>query len=158
MSVSIRKAEFEDREEIANVHKASIRHLCSEHYTETQISAWVGLLEPSVYDSAIDSKCFLVACNSEGRIIGLGMLDLKTADVNAVYVLPEAAGQGIGSSLLSKLEKAALKACIVKLRVFATVNAKGFYEKCGYVECGEACHELPGGVLLKCVEMEKVFQ
>ena len=50
----------------------------------------------------------------------------------ALYVAPEAAGRGIGRSLLRAWEEAARKHGIRIMRIHSGRNATGFYRKCGY--------------------------
>lgn len=153
----IRKALDTDKEKIFQVHVASIKQSCRNHYTKEQLDAWVSVLSPSVYDHALKKKEFFVAEDSEHSLLGLGMLDLDNAELSAIYIHPGAAGRGIGTRMLQKLELVAQQADIKKLTVYSTINANGFYQQFGYQEQGPAQHNLPNGFKLECIHMTKVL-
>jgi GNAT superfamily N-acetyltransferase len=152
--VIIRKTRPEDLGLVAAVHARSIADSCSDHYTPAQIRAWTGVLQPAVYESAIRDKHFIVACDGDA-ILGLGILDLEVSEINAVYVDPDRAGQGVGGRILSELEETAGKHGFTQLTVFSTLNARHFYLKNGYRPHKSATHTLPGGLELECIEMHK---
>ncbi len=139
------------------MHIASIRKLCADHYTRSQLDAWTGVLVPSVYDQALREKVFLVAQNWQEDLLGLGMLDVENAEVSAIYVHPDAVGKGVGSGLLNELEKIAENSHIARITVHSTLNAKGFYRTHGYLEQEPTFHRLPDGSKLECVRMLKML-
>lgn len=150
----IRNADYADRAAIASVHAASIRRLCAGHYSEDAIDAWVGMLEPCVYDQALAEKHVLVA-EEDGALVGLGMLDAAAAIVSAVYVAPDHAGRGVGTAILAALEAEADRRGLDAVTAYATLNAQGFYARHGYERGCETYHALPNGTRLSCVEMVK---
>jgi len=155
--MEIRKASSADKEKISRLHIASIKKLCSKHYTSEQIDAWSSILTPSIYDQALRKKEFLIAYNSQQDFIGIGILDVENAEVSAIYVHPDATGKGIGSKLLYKLEKIARNSNIRKITVHSTLNAKGFYTAHGYSEQELTFHTLPNGLKLECIRMLKTL-
>ena len=153
--MEIRKASKTDKEKIANLHVASIRKLCGNHYTPEQLDAWTNVLVPSVYDQALREKVFLVACGSQKDLLGIGILDVENAEISAIYIHPEKAGNGVGSKLLNELEKIARNRKLFKITINSTLNAKGFYLINGYLEKELTFHNLPNGSKLECVRMTK---
>jgi GNAT superfamily N-acetyltransferase len=57
--------------------------------------------------------------------------------VRAVYVLPEAGGQGIPSALLARIEIAARSLGIEAIELSASLNAVPFYVASGYEQLKE---------------------
>ena len=156
--MEIRNALEADREEIREVHVASIRKLCRRHYAPEQVAAWTDILVPSVYDQALREKEFLVACDAQGHLLGLGILDLENTEISAIYIHPDHTGKGVGSALLYAFEQMARHKDKLEIVVHSTLNAKGFYKAHGYTEQESAFHELPNGLRLECIRMVKILR
>lgn len=90
-----------------------------------------------------------------GGIAGFGQLNRASGEVDAVYVLPERQGEGVGRALLRSLEGAARATGLKRLHLSATLNAVPFYKSAGYVGEGDTVHRLPTGVELECLRMSK---
>ncbi len=96
----VRSAKRTDTVKIAATHRASISDLCSEFYTKQEIDGWIGIIDPSIYENAIKEKVMIVA-EEDDEILGLGILDLEHSEIGALYVHPNAKGEGIGNCLLA---------------------------------------------------------
>lgn len=153
--MQIRKASQADKENISKLHAASIRKLCCNHYSPTQLKSWTNVLTPNVYDQALEEKIFLVACTPQQDLLGMGILDIDHAEISAIYIHPDHVGRGVGSKLLNELEKIARDKENLKITVHSTLNAKGFYKINGYLEQEITFHNLPNGARLDCVLMFK---
>lgn len=154
MAVSIRPATDGDRPGICAAHVRGIRETCSRSYSPDQVSAWTSLLSPDSYTVALHERVMLVATDG-AMVVGFGQLNPATAEIDAVYVLPERQGQGIGQLLLAELEDRARRRGIGTLELSATLNAATFYERAGYARRHPAVHRLPTGVELECIRMRK---
>lgn len=141
---------------MAVLHRASISASCRDHYAPGQLEAWIRLITPDAYDSALREKELFVAEGGE-RLLGLGMLDLEGAEVCALYVDPRGQGRGVGCGLLDAMEALASQRGLRELRLKATLNACAFYARLGYREQGEESHVLPCGTSLPCVLMVKAL-
>ena len=75
----------------------------------------------------------------------------------AVFVDPARVGLGIGKRLLAALEQLARRRGIVRLHLFASLNAVPFYRAAGYVALREEAYAHPSGISLASVAMEKVL-
>jgi GNAT superfamily N-acetyltransferase len=138
------------------VHTAAVRGIRTTLYTPEEIQAWAIPRKPESYEKSIRSKEFFVA--EEGDIIvGFGVLNQETAEVEAVYVSPEAGRRGIGLEVLGKLEERARTLGLWALRLNASLNAVPFYEKAGYVAQAESKYRLATGVEIACVPMVKLM-
>ncbi len=90
-------------------------------------------------------------------IVGFGVLTRRAAEIEAVYVNPEAARRGIGLEILRKLEERASARGLRQLRLNASLNAVPFYERAGYVAQERSKYRLLTGVEIACVPMMKAM-
>jgi putative acetyltransferase len=150
----IRRAQQEDCQSIGSVHSAAVSGISTGVYTPEEIQAWAVPREPASYEESVRSKEFFVAENGNA-IVGFGVLNPETAEVEAVYVAPGAGGRGIGRKVLRKLEERARALGIRLLRLNASLNAVPFYEKAGYVAQERSKYRLLTGVEIACIPMVK---
>ena len=152
--MTIRRAREDDAESVGRVHRSAIRELCRAHYTDEQIEAWSGPRPAGHFAKVIRAKEFYVA-EGGGEVVGFGSLDAEACEVDAVYIAPAAAGRGIGMKLLRAVEARARELGLKSLRVDASLNAVGFYERAGYELQATGTHRLANGVDLPCAHMSK---
>lgn len=150
----VRPATEADAEEIFRVHSESIRVLCSGKYEPEEITAWIAVRTPASYRVALATRELFVA-EWQGEVVGFGQLDPEKAEIEACYVAPGAIGAGVGAALLFRMETEALRRGHCSVRLNSTLNAEGFYAKCGYRWLGKATHRVSGNVDLACIRMEK---
>jgi len=126
------------------------------------VDAWAGETDPDDYAIESEDNRFVVA-DADGRVVGFGELVFDPgeylaasvdAEVRAVYVRPETAGEGVGSALLADLERAARERGIDCLGLWASLNAVPFYEARGYERVGERADEFGGEVTGRAIEMQ----
>jgi N-acetylglutamate synthase-like GNAT family acetyltransferase len=154
--LNIRTARREDCPAIAGVHAAAVSGIRSAHYTPEEIRAWAAPKKPESYEESIDSKEFFVA-EKDGVMVGFGVLNRESAEIEAVYVSPRAGRRGVGLEILCKLEERARANGIGALRLNASLNAVPFYERAGYVAQEESKYRLATGVEIACVPMLKAM-
>lgn len=165
MDSVVREATDDDSEAVARVHEQSIRGLASAAYPSDIVSAWASGKDPEEY--AIESKeaHFLVAEGSDG-VIGFGELRSKPGEyfharvdgeIHAIYVHPECARQGVGSTIYNELESEARRRELGSLGLWASVNAVEFYKAHGFEAVEEITHEFGGEVEGPAVEMKKTL-
>jgi len=153
--IDIRRAAPPDGRELSELHRASIRALCSPAYSPDQIEAWTGQLEPDRYLSAMQQFEFFVAENPD--LLGFFILNIEGSELNALYIHPGAAGRGVGSRLLTFAEELARSRSVETLKLKATLNAAGFYQSRGFEPLRRALHTSPAGLELPCIEMSKAL-
>lgn len=151
--VAIRRACPEDVAAIDQVHRNSIRELCSPFYTGEQIDDWLSAVKPKGYIAAMELCDFMVAM--DGGIVGLCIFNAAKAEITALYVSPRAAGRGVGRLLLQEAEALAREGRIRGLHLKSTLNAVSFYEHMGFTRIERVVYVLPSGTELPCVLMEK---
>jgi putative acetyltransferase len=148
----IRKARPEDCQSIASVHATTVSGIRTTLYTPEEIQAWAVPKTPESYEESIRTKEFLVA--EEGAVIvGFGVLNPESAEIEALYVSTGAGRRGIGMEVLGKLEARASALGLKVLRLNASLNAVPFYEKAGYVAQDKSRYRLSTGVEIACVPM-----
>ena len=151
-SMDVRPATYEDRAALPKVHTAAVEAFGPDGYSVEEVREWAGADERSPDDYAVDAggEHFTVAVRND-EIAGFGHLVLDVEAVHAVYVHPDHARHGVGSTLLAELEGYARGRGLRKLNLLSSLNAVGFYERAGYERVGEG--ESPGGLAV--VGMEK---
>ena len=152
--VHIRKARLEDCRSIADVHVDAVNGIRTTLYTGEEIQAWAVPKKPEHYEEKIRTKEFLIA-EEDGDMVGFGVLDQTSAEIEALYVSPKAGRRGIGLELLRKLEERACDLGLLVLRLNASLNAVPFYEKAGFVGHERSMYRLTTGVEIPCVPMSK---
>ena len=127
----IRPARPEDAPRLHELHAASVRALCSGHYSADVLEAWLWNRAPSGYFAPIERGDLFVA-ERGGRIVGFG--EAAPGTVIAVYVDPADVLQGVGTAILRHALARAHREHADPVRLEATLNARDFYERAGFRE------------------------
>src|SRR4029079_2074558 len=93
----------------------------------------------------------------DGEAVGLGALVLEGAELRACYVVPEAAGKGVGRALVRELERLARSNGLRQLELLASVNAERFYASLEYRPEHRTEHVLRTGQRMAAVKMTKTL-
>lgn len=152
-ALRIRRARLADAAALARVMSASIRALAADFYAPRQIAAWASL--PPLYHAwamTAGGEHVLVA-ERGGRIAGYAAL--RRREVTALFVRPSAAGRGVGSALLSRVEREARRRGVAAVTVDASRNGAGFYRARGFAGVRRVAVPLPGGGKLEAIRMRK---
>lgn len=150
----LRPARESDRRALWRIHTRAVEELCRGVYAPHEVSTWVRLLKPEGYLRPDKPRTVLVAERGR-RMVGFGQLDLRAGELEALYVLPEEVGNGVGSTLLAALEATAWSEGVPMLGLDASLNAEPFYRHHGYVWLHAARRPLTAEVQLACVRMHK---
>jgi putative acetyltransferase len=150
----LRPAREEDRRALWRIHTRSVVLRCRGAYSPREVSTWVGLLRPEGYLRPERPRTVLMAERGR-RQVGFGQLDMLSGELEALYVVPEEADRGVGSTLLAALETLAWRADVPELALDASLNAEGFYAHHGYARLHVARRVLTPDVHLACVRMLK---
>ncbi|MDX6614814.1 MAG: hypothetical protein QOD75_4000 [Blastocatellia bacterium] len=152
--LTIRRSMVEDCPSIGSVHSAAVAGIRTALYTAEELQSWALPKNPESYEESIRIKEFFVA-EDDGVMVGFAVLNQEIAEVEAVYVSPEAGRRGIGLKLLQKLETRARVLGLSELHLYASLNAVPFYTKAGYVAQEESKYRLSTGIEISCVPMLK---
>ena len=152
--VEIRKATDEDCSAIMSVHTSSVLAIPVGYYSAEEIASWAIPRKIDDYQESVARKVFYVAV-SDQVIVGFGVFNRESYEIEALYVAPEANGKGIGLRLLKKLEQRAHDLGAESLRLNASLNAVAFYRRAGFIAQEESKYRLASGLEIKCVPMIK---
>jgi|AntRauTorcE11898_2_1112593.scaffolds.fasta_scaffold03445_4 GNAT superfamily N-acetyltransferase len=175
--MNVRRMTDLDRGAVANLHRRSARELGARAYDEETAKAWAGDRCHCDYDLGSDGSTFVVAVTApdatrgprverspgggEGDVAGFGHLNAASGEVEAVYVSPTYAGEGVGTRLLEVLESRASELGFDELVLVSSLNAVGFYEHHGYAVAESTTVETTGNGVTATLDvrvMEKSLQ
>jgi len=125
-------------EEVAKLIKRNLLEIISKYYPAEYVTDLIAEHSAiSILRKALTQYVFVATEN--GEVVGTGSLaDYGTAEMpsyygTAIFVSPDFQSRGVGRQLMNKVEAQAREMGAEKLTVRAAVNARGFYEKLGYV-------------------------
>ena len=152
----LRPANRQDCRFIHNAHRHAVQYTCRHGYDPVVLEAWRELLAPESYlETLSDPKRELWVAEYKGNIQGFFQLDLKEAQLDALYVHPFVHNQGLGTALLHKAETLAIKAGLSFIKLYASNNSVSFYRLNGYDSLGKAELRLNPSVTVGCELMRK---
>jgi putative acetyltransferase len=153
---SVRRARPEDAAQVHRVHTESIREGASGAYEPEVVEVWMDAFNPESFPRNIQTMEFFVAELADGRVAGFTALDLKTGELESVYVAPWGKGRGMGSFLLGFAEELARRADVGRLWLDSSLNAVDFYAGFGWKERRRHARTRQG-IEIPVVRMEKVL-
>lgn len=145
-SVQFREATPADAQTLWWVKHAAIDNIGSDAYSDEQLRAWkpTGEDVPD-FKRAIESDTFdIVIAELDDEAAGYGVLNVDEDRIDALFVHPEHAGTGIGTSLLGQLETRAQMYDISALEIVSSLNAKPFYQSLEYWDFGTKVRSIDG--------------
>ncbi|HEY9211359.1 MAG TPA: GNAT family N-acetyltransferase [Ancylobacter sp.] len=148
----LRPARAGDGAHVFEVTRQSIIGLAKAHYSPAQIDGWMGARTPAYYEELI-AKGHMIVAEREGAMVGF--VDAEPGEVTRLFLMPEAAGAGLGARLLEIGIEKARAGHVGPIKVEATVNAEGFYRRHGFRTVGKGyfSHGI-GGDPIEIVHME----
>lgn len=161
MNIVIRPYKPEDARAFAEIHYNAVHKLAKGHYPDHIINDWSASIDDSrirqIQESA--SEEIRIVAEVDGRPAGIGCVIPEKSELRACYVHPDYAGRGVGSQIVAALEKIAMDHGARELLLDASLNAKIFYERNGYVSLGKTMHpSRQSGTLVECVRMKKAMK
>ena len=159
MNINIRPATIHDSNAIANILTTSVKTLGRLDYSNEQIEIIVNLHNAQSYLEEIETgKIIAFVAEAETIIVGFGSISPDGRAIGDLYVLPNYTRQGIGTLLLTTLERVALQKGVSKLWVMASLTGRSFYSSCGFQsEKDAALIDSETGIRVPCVDMTKVL-
>lgn len=152
-TVTFRAGGGADQATLWAVRTRCVRELCCSHYPPDVIERWAASGPPPHHASLLGQGGCVVAEDARGRVLGYGVLDLPRNEVDALFVEPGSAGQGIGHALMQRLT--ALADPQRDLALSASLNAVAFYQRQGFVIEGAQDYPHPSGMLLAAMRMRR---
>jgi putative acetyltransferase len=154
MTFQIRVAVADEIDPLYAVHRDSVTRLCAAHYSDEQIRGWLSGRTPEMYLGAIAGGRLWVA--DDGAVIGFAEIDGH--ELTKLFVRGDRASRGVGPQLLEHAVEAIRSAGAASVVLEATVNARAFYARHGFVEVSRgAFSHGRGGPPLEIVRMERTL-
>ena len=135
--INIRLAQDGDADHISALVQHTIRVSNSQDYSAAIIDRVADSFSAEAVLGLIRQRVVFVAVDAE-NLVGTASLDGEV--VRRVFVHPEMQGRGIGHRLMNAIEALANQQGVVALRVPASLTAKPFYARLGYVEIKEVLY------------------
>ena len=151
--ITVRKATVEEARQIMDLHSDTVRRVNSRDYTPDQIDAWLGRRKIEITEAMIRDGQVYVCVDEARQIVGIGSITGNT--LSGLYVSANHQGQGIGTALLSQMERDAAAKGITSIETDSTVTAEGFYKRHGYVEMERKTFPIANGQSLQVVSIRK---
>jgi len=144
--VRFRPARGEDAAAVLAIKRAAIDGIEGDVYTDRQLSAWRPEQSAvSDFRRAIESDTFdVLLAETDGTPAGYGVLNTDDDRIDAVFVDPAFAGNGVASSLVRQFESRARMRAVSELTIVSSLNAKGFYESLQYWDFGRKTRQIEG--------------
>lgn len=146
----IRKYKEKDCEDLAKLFYDTVHCVNCKDYTPKQLNVWAtGKVDIAKWkNSFLEHESFVAI--EKNKIVGFGDID-NTGYLDRLYVHKDMQGKGIATALCEKLENSV---CAQKVMTHASITAKSFFEKRGYVVIKEQ-RVLREGIALTNYIMEK---
>ena len=157
--VELRAANPGDMDAVLAVHRAAVRSVTTDRYTDEEVAAWAAAQDdPGQYPIGEDSQYIAVAETDDDGVVGFVGLDLADGVLETLYVHPTVQGEGTGTALLTHAEDTLRdhghRVCVVA----ASRNAVPFYRRRGYsVEDEAFVVEMADDAALEFVRVEKTL-
>lgn len=135
---------------------AAIHAQCRGFYSAELIEAWTSGGPTTEFTQRVEAT-FYVAIDG-GKVLGCGAIDLDFGQIDAIFILPDFMGRGVGRQLLTSLEDVAIAAGLNQAILNSTLNAAAFYRKCGYKGNTVSVYSSSRGFELDCVPMKKILR
>ena len=152
-TVQIRRATRDDAQTVYDLRKAAILAQCTGCYPAADLDIWTAGPMSDAFAANIAARCHVVEV--DGEVVGMGMLDVTSGQVDAVFVRPDAMGKGVGRAMMGFVEQQARELGLTQLCLDSTLNAAPFYRSVGFSGDAVSVYESPRGISLACIPMIK---
>jgi GNAT superfamily N-acetyltransferase len=160
MNVSIRLAVVEDAEAIASIFVNSVKTLCAKDYTHEQVQTIISLHDAESYLEEIEIQqiiIFVAEAETE-EIVGFASITENGTALGDLFVHPDCVRQGIGTMLITTLERFARQKQVSRLSVMSSLTGQAFYLACGFQYVKDSgLIDSETGIRVPCVDMVKVL-
>jgi putative acetyltransferase len=160
VSITVREMQPEDARRFLEIHHAAVRGIAAKDYSASVVEAWARPITDQVLERFLanrDRELRLVA-ELDGEMVGIGAIVVGNSELRACYVAPNAARRGVGSALVTDIERLAREHGLDHLQLESSVTAEPFYSALGYQVEGRGEFLLAPGVSMAAVKMRRQFE
>ena len=136
-SLQIRPAQKSDVGQISRLVQKTIRISNAQDYPKAVIDRVVANFSTDTVQHLLTIRTVLVAIQDD---VAVGTASLDGEVVRTVFVAPEVQGQGVGRCLMNAIEAIADLEGTTVLQVPASLTARPFYARLGYIEVRDVLH------------------
>ncbi len=133
--IALRKYEDSDIEEIVTLFYETVHTINARDYSPEQLDVWASRDDQetriAAWRSSLRRHMTYVAVMGDS-IVGFADMTLE-GYLDRLYVHKDAQGQGVATALVNTLESEAARLRILEINTDASVTAKSFFERRGYV-------------------------
>lgn len=152
----LRKATLDDAPACFTNRREAILAQCPGFHAPDDLAIWTAGDMSHAFARRVAEHFHVVKV--AGCVVGTGMIDLVSGRIDAVFVLPDHMGRGIGRVLMNHLEGLAIGAGLQSTQLEATLNVAPFYRGLGFEGDLPSIYASSLGVRLACVPMKKRLQ
>jgi predicted N-acetyltransferase YhbS len=146
----IRPMESADVDRVSEVIVAAVRADLPARYPPDVVAGLAAGNDPRAVAGHAPKQADYV-CLHDGRIVA--MIGLKRNEIGHLFVEPAAAGRGVGRRLVRFAVEQFRQAGYADMIVLSSLNAVGFYARCGFVEEGRGSFPVGENLPLEFVRM-----
>jgi GNAT superfamily N-acetyltransferase len=130
--MQIRPYDKSDAEAIVTLFHDTVHRVCAADYTPEQLRAWA----PEIPDAAVwherMAQGHTLVVEEKGQLFAFAKL-AENGCLHMFFCRHDVQRQGIGSWLFSKIKTAALDAGMARITTEASITARPFFERQGFV-------------------------
>lgn len=153
----LRPFQLADAAPVFHLFYETVHSVNLKDYSPAEVEAWVPSTTP---DLAQWGQRFLhqntLVAEVNGHLAGFANLDEAGLNIDMVYTHKDFQGQGVASALVDRLEVQARKNGAMTISLAASITARPFFERRGYVHVSDNQVERRGVVLRNFI-MQKVL-
>jgi molybdopterin-guanine dinucleotide biosynthesis protein A len=153
--MKIRTYEIGDTQAIMQLFYDTVHEVNIRDYTQEQVDAWAPTnMDADFWTNSLKRKYTYVA-EEDTQIIGFGELE-DNGHIGCFYCHKDFQGKGVGKRILQQIESKARSLGIQRLFVEASITARPFFEKRGFITVRQQEVERRGQTFINFV-MEKTL-
>ena len=156
-SLELRPIRFEEVAAILDLIKRTIARSCREHYDPAQRNSVFLTYAGGLFTEVLGPLESIVAVVDEAPV-GFAQLDPAADRLRALFVDDRAQRLGIGSRLLTEIERRVQRRGGKRLHGAMSLNAVPFYMRAGFLPCSGPERLTSAGVSVPVVRMEKLLR
>jgi putative acetyltransferase len=156
--VNIRFARNEDARGILEAHYSAVHQTACKDYSPEICNDWSAPVTQERISQYLNNSLpheTTIIAEVDGEVAGFGALVESVNELRAVYVAAKFGRCGIGSTLLTEIERVAKAKGCTELHLDSSVTAQAFYLSHDYQVLEHTEHALRSGCLMACVKMRK---
>ncbi len=144
----LRPFQLEDAAAVYQLFYETVHSVNLKDYSLAEVEAWVPSTEPDLHkwgQRFLQQETLIAEIN--GQIVGFGNLDEAGLNIDMVYTHKDFQAQGVASALVHSLERQVRKNGGSSVTLAASITARPFFERRGYLPIRDNQVERRGVIL-----------